>query len=81
MIPFQHALVNTTLTTILTALKPCFCKYISEQTLILHILLVISACTLSHKFKRINTSRNGLGTCDARLCVSHTLQSALERGH
>ena len=23
---------------------------------------------------------NGLGTCDALLCVSHTLQSALERG-
>ena len=22
--------------------------------------------------------RKGLGTCDARLCVSHTLQSALE---
>ena len=25
--------------------------------------------------------RNGLGTCDALLCVSHTLQSALESGH
>ena len=24
--------------------------------------------------------RNGLGTCDALLCVSHTLQSALESG-
>ena len=24
--------------------------------------------------------RKGLGTCDALLCVSHTLQSALERG-
>ena len=24
--------------------------------------------------------RKGLGTCDARLCMSHTLQSALERG-
>ena len=24
--------------------------------------------------------RKGLGTCDANLCVSHTLQSALERG-
>ena len=24
--------------------------------------------------------RNGLGTCDALLCVSHTLQSVLERG-
>ena len=24
--------------------------------------------------------RNGLGTCDALLCVSHTLQSALENG-
>ena len=24
--------------------------------------------------------RKGLGTCDARLCVSHTLQSALENG-
>ena len=25
--------------------------------------------------------RNGLGTCDALLCVSHTLHSALESGH
>ena len=25
-------------------------------------------------------NRKGLGTCDALLCVSHTLQSALERG-
>ena len=25
--------------------------------------------------------RKGLGTCDALLCVSHTLQSALESGH
>ena len=25
--------------------------------------------------------RKGLGTCDALLCVSHTLQSALENGH
>ena len=25
--------------------------------------------------------RKGLGTCDAFLCVSHTLQSALEIGH
>ena len=25
--------------------------------------------------------RNGLGNCDALLCVSHTLQSALENGH
>ena len=24
--------------------------------------------------------QNGLGTCDALLCLSHTLQSALERG-
>ena len=24
--------------------------------------------------------RKGLGTCDALLCVAHTLQSALERG-
>ena len=24
--------------------------------------------------------RKGLGTCDVLLCVSHTLQSALERG-
>ena len=24
--------------------------------------------------------RKGLGTCDALLCVSHTLQSALESG-
>ena len=24
--------------------------------------------------------RNGLGTCDALLCVSHTLQNALESG-
>ena len=26
------------------------------------------------------TYRKGLGTCDALLCVSHTLQSALEGG-
>ena len=26
------------------------------------------------------TYRKGLGTCDALLCVSHTLQSALESG-
>ena len=26
------------------------------------------------------TYRKGLGTCDARLCVSHTLQSSLESG-
>ena len=25
--------------------------------------------------------RKGQGTCDALLCVSHTLQSALESGH
>ena len=25
--------------------------------------------------------RKGLGTCDALLCLSHTLQSALESGH
>ena len=25
--------------------------------------------------------RTGLGTCDALLCVSHTLQSALESGY
>ena len=25
--------------------------------------------------------RKGLGTCDALLCVSHTLQRALESGH
>ena len=25
--------------------------------------------------------RKGLGTCDALLCVSHTLRSALESGH
>ena len=25
--------------------------------------------------------RKGLGTCDALLCVAHTLQSALEMGH
>ena len=25
--------------------------------------------------------RKGLGTCDALLCVAHTLQSALEKGH
>ena len=25
-------------------------------------------------------SRNGLGTCDAYLCVAHTLQSELESG-
>ena len=25
--------------------------------------------------------RKGLGTCDAHLCVSHTLQSAFESGH
>ena len=25
--------------------------------------------------------RKGLGTCDALLCISHLLQSALESGH
>ena len=25
--------------------------------------------------------QKGLGTCDALLCLSHTLQSALENGH
>ena len=25
--------------------------------------------------------RKGLGTCDALLCVSHTLQCAMESGH
>ena len=25
--------------------------------------------------------RKGMGTCDARLCVSHTQQSALENGY
>ena len=27
-----------------------------------------------------NNNRKGLGTCDALLCVAHTLQSALEMG-
>ena len=33
---------------------------------------VLSTTRFSH--------RKGLGTCDALLCVSHTLQSALESG-
>ena len=31
-------------------------------------------------FQPPSSYRKGLGTCDALLCVSHTLQSALERG-